>query len=461
MRALSAVDHVLLLLENHRQPMNIGGLCIFELPKDAPPTFLYDLVEQAKASPIKPTFPFNQILHKMAFWRADDDFDISRHLRHIALPYPADIKELMAYISREQSHLMNRSCPLWEFHLIDGLMPEKEGSPKRFAVWLKVHHAMTDGISAMRLIQISLSPDPDVQITKPFWSLSSKHKSQFEELIPPHKPLTTTIKEQLGGIYPVGRELLKVLQKKWQGDPNVVSTFDAPKSIFNQPIGSSRTLLARSFDKTRFARLAKHFDVTTNDVILAVCSGALRHYLISQNALPKKPLIAFVPVSLRRDNSVSGNQISFLLTNLGTHQSTPETRLATIKNSMDDGKQRFGGLSQSQIISYSALTYGWAGINLATAIAPTRQAFNLIISNVPAEKNPLYLNGARLTNIYPASVLFDGQALNITFINHLNTIDFGIVACPTTLPNIDTLPDFINEELEVFEKLLNDNPNTP
>lgn len=454
MRALSTIDHIFLLLESRKQPMNVAGLCVFELPDNAPPNFLYQLVEQIKTSHAKPTFPFNQVLYKRGFWRTDDDFDISRHFRHIALPYPAGMNELLDYISREHSHLMDKSCPLWEFHLIDGLAPEKEGLPKRFAVWLKVHHAMTDGISAMRLLQMSLSADPSMSMTTPFWSLSNTHKSQLDELLPMHKPTATIIKEQLGSIYPVGREMLKSLHSKWQNNPHYTSTFDAPKSIFNQPISSSRTLLARSFVKTRFADVAKKAGTTTNDVILAVCSGAIRHYLISQNALPTKPLIAFVPISLRRDKSVTGNQLSFLLTNLGTHKSTPKARLEIIKHSINDGKNRFRRLNQAQVINYSALAYSWAGLNLATGALPKHQAFNLIISNVPAENTPLYLNGAKLKHIYPASVLFDGQALNITLVNHQNTIDFGITSCPASLPNIGVLLDLMEEELSDFEKMM-------
>lgn len=452
MRALSTIDHIFLLLESRKQPMNVAGLCVFELPDNAPSNFLYQLVEQIKNSQAKPTFPFNQVLYKHSFWRTDDDFDITRHFRHIALPHPAGMNELLDYISREHTHLMDKSCPLWEFHLIDGLAPVAEGRPKRFAIWLKVHHAMTDGISAMRLLQMSLSTEPTARMDKPFWSLSNTHKSQLDELLPMSKPIATIIKEQLSSIYPVGRELTKSLYRKWQNHPHFTSTFDAPKSIFNQPIGSSRTWLARSFDKSRFANIAKTFDATTNDVILAVCSGALRHYLIGQNALPTKPLIGFVPVSLRRDKSVTGNQLSFLLTNLGTHKSTPKTRLEVIKNSINDGKNRFKRLNQAQIINYSAISYAWAGLNLATGFLPKHQAFNLIISNVPAENTPLYLNGAKLTHIYPASVLFDGQALNITLVNHQNTIDFGVTACPTVLPNIALLLDLIEEELLAFEK---------
>lgn len=454
MRALSATDCLFLLLETRKQPMHVAGLCVFELPLDACDDFLYQFVEQIKTNPIKPTFPFNQVLHRLGFWRTDENFEINHHFRHIALPKPCGMNELLAYISREHGRAMDKSKPLWEFHLIDGLAPAKVGRPARFAIWLKAHHSMTDGIAAMRLLRMSLSADPTERMSTPFWTLSTKHRNQIDALLPLHKAPSDIIKEQFSNLYPVGRELLYGLQKRYQNNPHFVSTFNAPKSILNQRIGSTRTLLAGSFAKSRFASIAKAFDATTNDVILAVCSGALRQYLVSQNALPTKPLIAFVPISLRRDGTGIGNQLSFLLANLGTHKSTPQARLNTIKNSMNDGKKRFGRMNQSQIVSYSAICYAWAGANLATRALPQHQAFNLIISSVPSDNTPMYLNGAKLTNIYPASVLFDGQALNITLTSHQDTLDFGITACARTLPQIDNLLKFLENELLAFEKSL-------
>lgn len=451
MRALNAIDHVFLLLENRKQPMHVAGLCIFEIPKSAEKNFSHQLVEQIKCNKSTPSFPFNQVLKKLGFWDTDDNFDIQHHFRHIALPYPCGMAELMAYISREHGRMLDRTKPLWEFHLIDGLAPEQEGGLPRLALYLKMHHAMADGIGAMRLFQMSLSQSPNEKSLLPFWSLSTKHRNQIDALLPIHKPLWQIAKEQLGTITPIAKEFIKRFTKGT--DEHFTSTFDAPKSILNQRISSARHLSVRSFDKTRFTTIANHFNITTNDAILAVCAGALREYLITQDALPDKPLIAFMPISLRRDGSAVGNQISFLLTNLGTHQHDPIERLTTIKNSINYGKRFFSGMSQAQIINYSALTYSWAGINLATRAYPTKQAFNLIISNVPGDSTPLYLNGARLTAMFPASVLLDGQALNITLTNYQDKLDFGITACSSALPDIDQLPSLLEKHLSQYEQL--------
>lgn len=457
MKKLSLTDHLFLMLENKKQPMHVSGVCIFEIPNHDH-NFIQRLIEDLQIYHSTPTFPFNQSIYKNLYWKTHKNFKIQHHFRHIVLPNPADIKTLLAYISLEHSRIMDRQKPLWEYHLIEGIAPQYTEGPKRFAIYLKIHHSMADGVAAMRLLQMSLSKDPNAILHTPFWVMPPKYHQKLDLLSPKSSSPITLLKQQLASIKPVYRSL----RQRWQDRqlPDFTSSFDAPASILNQPIKSTRYVGAASFDKAYFVELAKHFAVTTNDVILAVCSGALRTYLIQQNALPNEPLIAFVPISLRQDQSITGNQLSFLLTNLGTHRTLPTERLMTIAKSTQDGKNRFLSMNAPQVINYSLLIYGLAGINLATGLYPKKQAFNLIISNIPGEKQPLYLNGAELMAIYPASVLFDGQALNITFANHKNTIDFGITACDITLPNIDKFSDYLKQALDELYQQLNSQINT-
>lgn len=449
MRKLSIADHLFLFLENNKQPMNVAGICLFELPDGAADNFVRQLIHDMQIDIAKPTFPFNQTLHKKLFWKKDNHFHPHNHFRHIVLPALSSMSDLLTYIATQHSRHMDRQKPLWEFHLIEGIAPESAGRPNRFAIYLKLHHTLTDGIAAMRLLQRLLSDNPATRTTLPFWALPVKHKPTK---LPPHQPqsLRQRLKNQLDTAKPVCHELLKRWQDRHLSD--FVGSFDAPPSLLNQPIQATRYIGAVNFAKDRFTKIAKHFSTTTNDVILAVCSGAIRTYLQSQNALPTKPLIAFVPVSLRKDSSMVGNQLAFLPANLGTDKTEARTRLSVIAKSMMDSKNRFANLSQSQIIQYSLAVYGWAGLNLAMGIYPKKQAFNLVISNIPGIKTPLYLNGAKLTGIYPASVLFDGQALNITLSNHYDRLDFCVTACDVALPKIDTLLGFLSDELMELEK---------
>ena len=451
MRLLTAVDQLFLILETRNQPMHVGGLFLFELPENADKDFVYQLVKQMHQSQVMPTFPFNQVLDKLAFWKTDKDFDVDHHFRHLALPKPARIRELLVYLSQEHGRLLDRAKPLWECHIIEGIIPEDEGKPERFALYFKIHHSLVDGIAAMRLIQKSLSQSPNEIMSLPVWSLMTRHRNQVDALLPIHKPFGKLLKEQIGSIIPVSRELKRSFVERH--NPDFVSTTQAPFSILNQRISSSRRIAAQSYALKRFVRIAKTLKVSVNDVVLAVCAGALRHYLQSLDALPKKPLIAFVPISLRKDDSIHGNQVSFILANLGTHLDDSVTRLKTIHRSMNNGKHRFGRMNQAQIINYSGIAYAWEGINLLTQALPQKQAFNIIISNVPGSKKQLYWNGAPLKALYPASIVFNGQAMNITLSSYLNKIEFGITACSKALPDVQNMLQLLADELAVLETI--------
>ncbi|WP_201554655.1 WS/DGAT/MGAT family O-acyltransferase [Psychrobacter sp. 72-O-c] len=454
MRLLTAVDQIFLLLESRKQPMHVGGLFLFELPKEAQGAnsdFVYQLVQQMQTSTVPPSFPFNQVLEHLLFWKQDEDFDVEHHFRHVALPKPARVRELLMYISKEHSRLLDRAMPLWECQVIEGIRPETENSPERFALYFKIHHSLVDGIAAMRLVQKSLSQSPTEPMTLPVWSLMTRHRNQVDALIPKGRSIRRIIKEQLSTIKPVFTELLDNI--KHNGDDDYVGTFDAPMTIFNKRISASRRIAAQSYDMQRFRNVADRLDVSINDVILAVCSGAIRRYLMEMDALPSKPLIAFVPISLRSDDSATGNQISFLLANLGTHSNDPMRRLQLINRSMNSGKRRFGRMNQAQVINYSAIAYAWEGLNLLTGLYPKKQAFNLIISNVPGAKKPLYWNGAPLKALYPASIIFNGQGMNITLASYLDKVEFCITACSKLLPHVQDMLTLIDEELTVLENV--------
>ena len=454
MRLMTAVDQLFLLLESRKQPMHVGGLFLFELPEEEQgkdSEFVYQLVQQLQNSEVPPSFPFNQVLENLLFWKTDDQFDVEHHFRHVALPNPGRVRELLMYISKEHSRLLDRAMPLWECHVIEGILPEAEGMPERFALYFKIHHSLVDGIAAMRLVQKALSQSPNEPVTLPIWSLITRHGKKAENLLPTARSASRIIKEQLSTIKPVFTELIDNF--KHNGKPDYVGIFDAPMSVLNQRISASRRIAAQSYDLQRFYTIADAFGVNQNDVVLAVCAGAIRRYLLTMEALPSKPLIAFVPMSLRKDESASGNQISFLMANLGTHLEDPIKRMQLIHDSMNSGKRRFRRMNKAQVINYSAIAYAWEGLNVLTGIFPKKQAFNLIISNVPGSKEPLYWNGAPLKALYPASILVDGQALNITLATYLDKIEFCITACSKLLPRVQDILLLMEEELSLLENI--------
>ncbi len=455
MRILSVVEQLLLLLEKRKQPMHVGGLFLFEIPDSANRDFVAKLVQQLEASTTPPSFPFNQVLHKHTFWKTSTNFAVHRHLHHVKLSTTNHSSSLLDYISNEHARPLDKSQPLWACHIIEGVEPESLGGPMRFALYFKIHHALVDGVAAMRLVQKSLSTSPTEVLHLPLWALVSRKAENIAAIMPRKRTLRQLLKEQISTLKPVAYELKNSLAQRQQ--PDYVKTTQAPSSILNQRIAESRQFLTVSYPLRRLEDIAATLHVSLNDMMLALCAGALRRYLLALNELPSKPLIAFVPISLRQDDSAVGNQTSLVLCNLGTHLTNPKQRLQSIHASMQRGKRLFSRMSQAEVINYSAVAYAWEGVNLLTNAYPTKQAFNVIISNVPGPKEPLYWHGAKLTALYPASVLFDGQALNITVISYLDQINFGIVASDKTLPNLSNLTTFIDQELAVFEQLCLDN----
>ena len=448
MRPLHPIDFIFLNLEKRQQPMHVGGLFLFQIPEHAPSTFIQDLVADIRNSKSIPVPPFNNRLNGF-FWDEDEEFDIDHHFRHIALPHPGRIRELLVYISQEHSALIDRAKPLWTCHIIEGI----EGN--RFAMYFKIHHAMIDGVAGMRLLEKSFSKDPNSKTIVPPWCVEGKRAKRLKQTkLGKIKNILSTIKGQLEIAPTVTQELFKTVFTEMGKNPDYVSSFQAPSSLFNQRVSSSRRFAAQSFDLGRFRAISQALGVTINDVILAVCSGALRDYLITQDALPKKPLIAMVPASLRDDDSDMSNRITMILANLGTHKEEPLERLEIIKRSVQNSKTRFKRMSSNQILNYSAFIYSAAGVNIASGLMPKRQAFNVIISNVPGPREPLYWNGAKLDAIYPASIVLDGQALNITMTSYMDKLEVGLTGCRKTLPKMQTLLAHLEQKIQRFEQLI-------
>ena len=448
MRPLHPIDFIFLNLEKRQQPMHVGGLFLFQIPENAPASFIQNLVADIRNSKSIPIPPFNNKLNGL-FWDEDEEFDLDHHFRHIALPQPGRILELLTYISQEHSSLIDRAKPLWTCHIIEGI----EGN--RFAMYFKIHHAMVDGIAGMRLVEKSLSQDPNAKSIVPPWCVEGPRAKRLKEPnVSRFKKIMNGVMGQLGSTPRVMYELSQTVMKDMGRNPDYVSSFQAPSSILNQRVSSSRRFAAQSFEFDRLRHISKSLGVTINDIVLAICSGALREYLLSQDALPKKPLIAMVPASVRDDDSSMSNRITMILANLGTHKEDPLERLAIVRRSVQNAKEKFKRMNSNQILNYSAFVYSAAGLNIASGLLPKRQAFNLVISNVPGPREPLYWNGARLDALYPASIILDGQALNITMTSYLDKLEVGLTACRNALPKMQNLLTHLEEEIQRFEAIV-------
>ncbi|WP_100638981.1 WS/DGAT/MGAT family O-acyltransferase [Marinobacter salexigens] len=456
MKPLSPTDQLFLWLEKRQQPMHVGGLQIFSFPDDAPDDYVARLAEQLRKD-TQVTPPFNQRLDSrlaQPVWVHDDYLDLEHHFRFEALPTPGRIRELLAFVSAEHSHLMDRERPLWEFHLIEGL------GDRQFAVYVKVHHSLVDGISAMRMTQRMLSTDPSKRNMPPVWDMSVRQGRGGDRSSPSLwqsiSHLLGASGKQLGTLPTVARELLRSVNKA-RKDPAYNSMFHAPRSILNRKITGSRRFAAQSWCLKRIKAVCHGYNATVNDVVTAMCASALRTYLMNLDALPDKPLIAMVPVSLRKyqppgEEKTEGNQVGVILANLHTDESHAGNRLRKINRGMQEAKERYADMSPEEILNYTALTLAPAAFNLLTGMAPKWQTFNVVISNVPGPKETRYWNGARLEGMYPVSIAMDRLALNMTVTSYNDQVEFGLIGCRRTLPSLQRMLDYLEEGLVELEQ---------
>lgn len=453
MKKLSATDQLFLWLEKRQQPMHVGGLQVFKYPKDAGPRYMRDLVEQLHEYS-SPEPPFSQCLVQKRgqyYWQEDDQFDLDYHFRHAALPKPGRIRELLALVSNQHAHLLDRTRPLWEVHLIEGV------KQRRFAIYSKVHHAVTDGVGAMRLTMNALSTDPLERDQPALWAspLPHTHVRSNREIIATLLKNAQITSKQAFSLPKVGVEILRSIRMA-KKDEGYVSIFQAPQSVLNGRITAGRRFAAQAWSIERFKAVADAFDATLNDVVLAVCGSTIRNYLITYSSLPDQPLIAMVPVSLAlRDSSGQqggGNQITMVLANLGTHVADPATRMRIVKESMNHAKQRLSSMSREELVNYSAMVLAPSLLHQVTGLAPKMQAYNVVISNVPGPRKTLYLNGAKLEGMYPVSIPIDRNVLNITLLSYEDKLEFGVIGCRRTLPHLQKMLDYLEYGITDLER---------
>jgi diacylglycerol O-acyltransferase len=450
MKLISPTDSIFLLGESREHPMHVGGLGLYKPPDGISGSdFLRELhQEMVTHQDFQPTFRkhpatlFGGIAN--IGWTLDDEVDLDYHLRRSGLPAPGRVRDLLELTSRLHGTLLDRHRPLWEAHLVEGL------SDDRFAVYVKFHHALIDGVSALKLTQRTLSPDPDDTEVRVPWNLPPKRRASAPDDSSLLQTVTRTARS-VAALAPSALSLARAALLEQQ----LTLPFGAPRTMFNVPIGGARRVAAQSWSLDRFKRIKQAAGVTVNDVVLAMCAGALRHYLIEQNALPDAPLIAMVPVSLRKeaDADSGGNMTGVLLCNLATDTEDPAKRLDAINTSMRDNKEVFTQLPKMQALALSALLMSPMALTVLPGfMSYARPPFNIVISNVPGSREPLYWKGARLDGNYPLSIALDGQALNITLCNNSGNLDFGLVGCRRSVPHLQRLLGHLEDSLKELER---------
>jgi len=472
-RPIDPPSAAFLLAESKNQPMHVGGLQLYEKPDDAGPDFVRELFELATSSgdEVMPLFlkhPYRSVRTAgQLFWREDEQFDIEHHVRHNALPSPGRIRELLELCSRLHSTRLDWERPLWEAHLIEGL------ADGRVAMYTKIHHGLVDGISAMRLMQSTLSTDPDEREMAAPWAkrairTRTKADPKAGDAAAPMTEAARTLPslpaDALRTALGVTAEaagmpgaLVKTLSKGMRNETSTMS-LHTPRTMFNRSITGARRFAAQDWPIERIRAIGKATGSTINDVVLAMCGGAIRTYLLEQDALPDVPLVAMVPIGLKAKEShlpsaEGGNAVGSVMARLGTDQADAADRLKAVQKSMKDGKEALKSLTPVQILAMSAI--GQAPALLGPALKMQgiiRSPYNLIISNVPGPRTTHYWNGAKLVGNYPLSIPINGMALNITCTSYDGNMGFGLTGCRRTVPHLQRLLTFLDDEVAALEK---------
>lgn len=458
---MRAFDRLFLLGESRHTMMHVAGMMVFTKPEDAAPDFMSRLGQRMKDS-VAPFQPWNlrPTLPESAWsprnrWEEVSEVDVDYHIRRLALPSPGDERELGVLISRLHSNPLDMSRPLWEVYLIEGL----EGN--RFAIYTKIHHALMDGYSAVRAMGRSLATD------------AADHGRPFFFSLPPERTSPSkypAIKLDIGHLSKAPGAQLKssldaftAFRRFWQRDrnestPDVTSSWQAPMTILNQRIGRNRRYATQQAALSDVRAVAKQFGGTLNDVVVAMCAGGLRRYLIDQGELPSKPLVALVPVNIRpKDDPGGGNAVGTILMSMATDLEDPIERLQAIIASGRAAKAQLEGLSAAAIMQYSAMLATPFGAQAALASlgirTPLPLAWNVIISNVRGSDVAQFVDGARLDAFYPVSIPTHGNALNITLQSHDGMLNFGFVGCRDTVPSLQKLAVFTGQALRELQQI--------
>jgi len=466
MRQLTELDASFLYLESENSPMHMGGLYLFDNSDREKPLDFEEFRRYIESRLHLADF-FRQRLIEVPlhldhpYWVDDPDFDLDRHLRHVTLEKPGDEPALLELAASLLAEPLPRDRPLWEISFIDGLAA-REDAPSSFAILVKVHHAAIDAATGEEVMGalLEFSPTPRSLIPPQPWRpkpLPSKARllggAYGSALNTPFR-LASLAKDTLASAF------YAVLVQRLRKLKLPPALFSAPRTLFNLPIGRERVIGYVEFPLERFRKLKKaHSELTVNDLVLATCAEALSSYLASHGRLPRRPLIAMSPISVRSKNlrSPTGKQLSAMLISLATDEPDLARRLKKIHDNAVASKiygqaisaARLRELIPSSMVGLSARIY--TEFQLAQRHRPL---FNLPITNVPGPQIPLYLNGAKLIRQIGTAPLFDGLGLVLVIVSYNSKITISVTSSPSVLTDMDNFLARFPEALENMEKAL-------
>ncbi|AHH19729.1 acyltransferase, WS/DGAT/MGAT family [Nocardia nova SH22a] len=434
-RQLSALDLMLLDSETPSMPLHIGALILLDSgrsphgPLDVGSlrrTFAARLHLVAALRWRVRTVPFGL---DRPYWEDCEAIDLGRHVRAVTLPEGATDADLTDYVSRHHALPLTRSRPLWECHLISGL------SGGRQAVYMKIHHAVIDGVSAAEIMAafLDISDAPGVP-PLPGEGMRRNRTPSIREMLARSVP--NSIERQSSRARAVRAALPSLLRLR---DDLRGRHRDIP---FNRPLTPARAVAYASLPLEQVKSVKRSIDGTVNDVVMAVCTSALRGWMLDRDLPADRPLLAAVPVSVRTAEQIgqAGNQFSLMLSALPIDETDPGNRLRLLHRNLLAAKDRLRAQPPDLLHQITSLLtpalHGLPTRALLNTVSPALPLANLLVSNVPGPQIPLYLNGIHVLASYPVSVLTElSGGLNITVMSYDGHLDFGIVTCTDALPD--------------------------
>ncbi len=466
---LSMVDGAFLHLESPEMPMHVGSLALFEPPEGGAPGEWIEAVKAHVISRMHLAPVFTRKLALMPFdlanplWIDDDDIDLDYHIRSTVLPKPGTLAQLEALAARLHSSLLDRSRPMWEFYVIEGL------ADGRLGFYSKLHHAAVDGQAAVALAETIFDLTDVPRRVKPARARRSNRyqlgvaellgaalrnqMTQVLKLVQLAPPLTTAAVKAAGTAWADWRA-----GAKKKGAPGTRLKL-APLSPFNVSITNQRAFAGVTLPLPEVKAIGKALGASVNDMVLWLCSTALRGYLHDARELPAGTLVAGVPISLRTEGDISSNnQVSGTVIDLATQVRDPLERLAIIVAGTRAMKAQLGAFGNLIPKDFPSLGSPWLLSGLASLYGRSRlahrlRAVNVVISNVPGPQVPLYLAGAKMTGLYPLSIVVHGVALNITVQSYRGQLCFGLIACRRALPDVGELAHQFELAFEALKRV--------
>lgn len=469
MRQLSGLDTFFLNLETNAVPMHVGVLCVLDpATANEPLSFAAARAQIESRLHLLPAFRRRLLMAPlnldMPYWIEDPDFDIENHVRYRYLAPPGGHEQLVNLVCEALATRLDREKPLWEMIYIEGL------ADGHVAIFAKIHHACIDGVSGADLMSqmLDLSPNGPGRALAPAepWEPAPMptplqlYQATAHGLVARPRESWRLIKQSIPLLLSAGRSAWAQRQaSRRRGEDGGSGLSLAPRTRFNRPIDARRGYAHSSIPLQRFKDVKNAFRVSLNDVVLAVSAQALRGYLEERGELPGRPLIAGVPVSVRHRGNwrASGNQIKFVRISLATNLEDPIRRLRHIHASMSRVKHEDKATPAN-------LLGDWAEVPAPALMMEVARLyenfcvtdyfsppFNLIISNVPGPRSPLYFAGARVLANYPASIPYHGLGFNITVFSYQGSLDIGLTAHRGAVPDLDHFLQLWIDALALYE----------